>query len=418
MPSLPIPPSAGGEPPPGSVLAPTVDSTVSAAPVEPGAPSPSLKTLSEKLHTDVAIPSVGITVLAILAVIYTLYFGRAFFVPVVFAILLNFLLSPLIRAARKFKIPPAASAALVILIIISVLGGGAYELATPARGWLNNAPATLSKAGVKLRRLLKPVDQVTKTAEQVENVTSAASGPPTTAVVVQGPSMRARLFGTTQSLVGTVLEVLVLLYFLLAAGDLFLQKLIKVLPQVQDKRTAVEIARETESSISVYLMTSALLNVTEGSVVALALFLLHMPDAILWGVLVAVLEFIPYVGAAAIVAILTMAALTVFDSTAHAMLIPATFLAINLLQGNLVSPVVLGHRLAVNPVAMFIGLAFWWELWGVAGAFLAVPLLATLKIFCDHIDTLAPIGEFLGQRDEEERRVSVRRPPLPSTLVR
>jgi predicted PurR-regulated permease PerM len=360
----------------------------------------SLKTLSEKLHTDAAIPSIGITVLALLAIIYTLYFGHAFFVPVMFAILLNFLLSPVIRAARRIGIPSPVSAALVILVMIGILAVGTYELATPARGWLTSAPTTLAKTEVKLRRLLKPVDQVTKTAEQVEKVTSASNGPAPTAVVVQGPSMRARLFGTTQSLIATILEVLVLLFFLLAAGDLFLEKLIKVLPQRQDKQTAFQIARETEASISVYLMTSALLNVAEGSVVALAMFLLHMPDAILWGVLVAMMEFIPYIGAAVVVAILSIASLTVFDTTAHSLLIPGTFLAINLIQGNLVSPMVFGHRLAVNPVAMFIGLAFWWELWGVAGAFLAVPLLATLKIFCDHIDTLAPIGEFLGRRDE------------------
>ncbi|HXC26225.1 MAG TPA: AI-2E family transporter [Gemmatimonadaceae bacterium] len=392
----------GDDPSSGSVLTPVVDSTASAAPVESGTHPVSLKTLSEKLHTDAAIPSIGITILAILAVIYTLYFGHDFFVPVVFALLLNFLLSPLIRAARRIGIPPAASAAVVILATIGILGTGAYELAAPAREWLNSAPATFSKAEVKLRRLLKPVDQVTKTAEQVVKETSAASGsgPAPTSVVVQGPSMRARLFGTTQSLMGAILEVLVLLYFLLAAGDLFLQKLIKVLPQLQDKKTAVQIAKETESSISMYLMTSALLNVMEGSVVALVMYLLHMPDAILWGALVAVFEFIPYVGAAAVVVILTIASLTVFDTAAHALLIPGAFLTINLLQGNLVSPLVLGHRLALNPVAMFIGLAFWWELWGVAGAFLAVPLLATMKIFCDHIDTLAPIGEFLGRRED------------------
>ena len=387
------------DPSPGSVLAPNVDPTATAKPVEPGHVV-SLKTLSEKLHTDAAIPSVGILILTILGVIYTLYFGHAFFVPVMFAVLLNFLLSPVIRTARRIGIPTPLSAAVVILLMLGVLCLGAYELALPARGWLNSAPTSLAKTEVRLRRLLKPVDQVTKTAEQVVKVTSATSGPPPTAVVVQGPSMRARLFGTTQSLVASILEVLVLLYFLLAAGDLFIEKLIKVLPQRQDKQTALQIARETESSISMYLMTSAFLNVGEGSVVALALYLLHMPDAILWGVLVAVMEFIPYIGAAAVVIILSFASLTVFDTTTHALFIPGAFLVINLIQGNLVSPIVFGHRLAVNPVAMFIGLAFWWELWGVAGAFLAVPLLATMKIFCDHMDALAPIGEFLGRRDD------------------
>ena len=124
--------------------------------------------------------------------------------------------------------------------------------------------------------------------------------------------------------------------------------------------------------------------------------------------MVTVLEFIPYVGAFTIIAVLTLAALTVFDAVPRALMIPGAFVIINLVQGNFVGPMVLGHRLSLNPVAIFIGVAFWWEVWGISGAFLAVPMIATLKIVCDHIESLAPIGEFLGQRDEEERRLAVR----------
>jgi predicted PurR-regulated permease PerM len=108
------------------------------------------------------------------------------------------------------------------------------------------------------------------------------------------------------------------------------------------------------------------------------------------------------------VVILAVAALTTFDNVGHAMLVPASFLLINLIQGNFVSPLLLGHRLSLNPVALFIGLAFWFWIWGIPGAFIAVPLLATLKIFCDHIESLAAVGEFLGQRDARERRVTAR----------
>jgi predicted PurR-regulated permease PerM len=138
-----------------------------------------------------------------------------------------------------------------------------------------------------------------------------------------------------------------------------------------------------------------------------------MPNVLLRGALVACFEFVPYLGALAAVIILGLAGLTTFDSVGHALLAPAAFLAINLVQANVVSPVLLGHRLTLNPVAIFVGLTFFFWIWGVPGAFLAVPLLATLKIFCDHIESLAAVGEFLGQRDENERRVVVRvdRPP-------
>jgi predicted PurR-regulated permease PerM len=223
----------------------------------------------------------------------------------------------------------------------------------------------------------------------------AKSGPQE--VVLRGPRLSERLFGTTQSLLTGALETLILLYFLLAAGDLFLQKLIKVLPQFGDKKKAVAIARETEASISTYLFTVAVVNVVLGLVVALVMTVIGMPSAWLWGTLAALAEFVPYIGATVLLATLTMAGLTTFDSVGHALLVPGAYLAVNLVQSQFVSPLILGRRLTLNPVAILVGLVFWWWLWGVGGAFIAVPLLATLKIFCDHIESLAPIGEFLGK---------------------
>jgi predicted PurR-regulated permease PerM len=123
---------------------------------------------------------------------------------------------------------------------------------------------------------------------------------------------------------------------------------------------------------------------------------LGMPNPPLWGVLVLFLEFIPYLGALVMVGVLTLAALSTFDNVPHIIAVPASYLAVNLLQAYVVTPLLLGKRLTLNPVAILIGLILWWEVWGVAGAFIAVPLLATFKILCDHIETLAPVGEFLG----------------------
>lgn len=387
----------------GSVL----DATSTAPATAPAAsPSPyALATygIPPRRHT-------GITVLAVLAVVYTLYFGHAFFVPVCFALVLNFLLSPAVRWARKtMHLPAALTAGVLILSLTAAVGGSVYELAGPARGWLTSAPQTLSRAGAKLHTILKPVEQVSRTAEQVEKVSNVTGAPsPKQQVVVAGPSLGARLFGTTQSIVGALLEILVLAFFLLSAGDLFLQKTIKVTHGPSGERTAVEIARAVEHSISRYLVTSAVMNLCEGVVFGLIMLMLGMPNAFLWGALVTVMEFVPYIGAMTIIAVLTLASLTVFPDVGHALLIPGSFIVINLLQGNLVGPLVMGHRLSLNPVAIFLTVALWWELWGIAGAFLAVPMLATFKIVCDHIPSLNAIGEFLGERDETERRLAVR----------
>jgi predicted PurR-regulated permease PerM len=387
-----------------SSFTPAVNEHASAGPAELGGPAPDLTRTGDAIDRPRS-RSIEATLLTVLAVLYTLYFARGFLIPIVFALLLNFLLSPLIRRMAKLRVKPPIGAALVVVVLLTGIGWGAYELATPAQRWAAIAPESFAKAQGKLRGIIKPMQQVSKNMEQA--AASAVGGPTGKApeVVVQaGPSVTSRLFGTTQRVMAALLEIFILLYFLLAGGDLFLQKLIKVLPNVNDKVKAVDIARATEATVSAYLTTTMLVNVVEGAMVALVLWLLGMPNAGLWGVIVFFLEFVPYLGAATAVVVLSVAGLTTFDQLGRALLVPGSFLAINMLQANLVTPLLLGHRLTLNPVAIFTGLAFFYWIWGVPGAFLAVPLLATFKIFCDNIVSLAAIGEFLGQRDEDERR--------------
>jgi predicted PurR-regulated permease PerM len=375
-----------------SAFAPDVKATgaAEAAAVE----QPDLRRLGEALDR-VEIRSIAITGLFVLGILYTVYFARAILLPIVIAILLDFLLSPVIRGLKRVRIREPLGAALIILVLLGVLGGGVYSLAEPAQAWMARAPESLERLQTRLREIRRPVEQVTRTAEQVEAATEVSKrGPPE--VVVRGPRLSERLFGSTQAFVAGALETLVLLYFLLAVGDLFLQKLIRVLPQFKDKKMAVAIARETEASISTYLFTVTLVNLALGTAVTLVMLAVGMPNPMLWGALAALAEFIPYLGSTTLLATLTLAGLVSFPSVSHALLVPGSYLAVNVVQSNFITPVLLGRRLTLNPVAILVGLIFWWWIWGVAGAFIAVPLLATLKIFCDHIESLAPIGEFLG----------------------
>jgi predicted PurR-regulated permease PerM len=388
-----------------SVLTPDVDPSAQATPVDAHAPKPDISRTERAIESATA-RSVGVTTLTVLALLYTTYFARPFLLPLAFALLLNFLFSPVVRRLARWHIKPPLGAGLVVLGLLGGLGLGGYELAGPVQSWAEKAPETLSTAQRKIRRLMRPIERASKQMETAAGGVSTA--PPAREVVVREQSTVSKIVGVTQHFFAAALEVVILLYFLLAAGDLFLQKLIKVLPTQTDKQKAVEIARETESSISTYLLTAASVNVGEGIVVSLAMYLLGMPNPLLWGAMVALLEFIPYLGALTAVAVLGLAAITIFDNVGHAMLVPASFLIINLIQANFVSPLLLGHRLALNPVAILVGLAFWFWIWGIPGAFIAVPLLATFKIFCDHIKSLAAVGEFLGMRDDDERRATVR----------
>ena len=395
---------------PGSVLTPDVDLHVRATPVEPGAPTPDLRKTGDALARPAA-RSAALTIIAVLGVLYTLYFARGFLVPIAFALLLNLLLSPALRALARLGVRPPVAAAILVLGLMTLIGGMGYALSSPVSRWAAAAPAALTKAEKKIRKIIKPVESVSRTARQVEQAAGAIGGPPGAAesiVVRTEQSLGAKLAGNAERLVTSFLEIMILLFFLLSGGDLFLQKLIKVLPQLGDRVKAVEVARATEAAVSAYLSTALLLNVAEGLVVAVLLWALDMPSPLFWGLCVAVLEFVPYLGAAVLVTILTIAGLTEFDSVGRALMIPVAFLSVNLIWANILWPLLLGHRLTLNPVAIFVGLTFFFWIWGVPGAFLAVPLLATFKILCDHITSLAAVGEFLGERDEGERRVVVR----------
>jgi predicted PurR-regulated permease PerM len=384
--------SLGSESPAASALTPDVAEPAAAE----GAAEkqPDLRRLGQALDR-VEIRSIAITGLFVLAILYTVYYARAILLPIVIAVLLDFLLSPVIRGLKRVRIKEPVGAALVILVLLGALGSGVYSLAEPAQAWMARAPTSLERLQVRLRDLRQPVEQVTRTAEQVEAATQVNKGGPPE-VVVRGPRLSERLFGSTQLFVAGALEALVLLYFLLAVGDLFLQKLIRVLPAFKDKKMAVAIARETEGSISTYLFTVTLVNLALGTVVALVMLAVGMPNPMLWGALAALAEFIPYLGSTTLLVTLALAGLVTFPSLGHALLVPGSYLAVNVVQSSFITPVILGRRLTLNPVAILVGLIFWWWIWGVAGAFIAVPLLATLKIFCDHIESLAPIGEFLG----------------------
>ena len=233
---------------PSSVLSPTVDADDIANAGPAGEPAPDIRRTEAAVETPAA-RSISIVVLAVLATLYTMYFARDFFVPIVFAILLNFLLSPVIRALARFRIPPSAGAAVVVLLLIGAIGGGVYSLAGPAQTFADSAPEALTKANKKLRTLI--LARVQKATSQVERAAgtlgdSVGQRAPRQIVVNSSPTIGSRILGTTQVVVAAILEIVILLYFLLAGGDLFLQKFIKVLPQSGDKRKAVEIARGTE----------------------------------------------------------------------------------------------------------------------------------------------------------------------------
>ena len=187
-----------------------------------------------------------------------------------------------------------------------------------------------------------------------------------------------------------------LLFFLLASGDLFLRKLVSVLPSFHDKKLAVEISHQIEHDVSRYLLVISCINAVFGAAVGGCMYLLGLLNPLLWGVMVGLLHFIPFLGAVVGISVVTMVALVTLDSMETIVLVTVVYLALNLLEEYLVLPWILGCWLLLNPVVVFLWLIFWGWLWGVSGALMAISLLEILKIICDHIELLGAIGEFLG----------------------
>jgi predicted PurR-regulated permease PerM len=357
-----------------------------------------VRELAAFLQGPLDVRSLSLSVLTIIALGATLYVARAILMPIVLALLLSFLLAPAVQGLTQLRLPEPLGAAVVLLAILGVAGLGTYGLWEPATQWIQQLPKSVRQIEAKMRPVKQSVEELSETTKKVEEMTQVGSGtaPTTVEVNVQRPSLTGTVINQTLSLLATVGAVTILLYFLLASGDLFLLKLVRVLPRLEDKKIAVAIVREVRHDISRYLLTITLINAGLGLAVGIAMSWLGMPNPVLWGVMTGCFNFIPYLGAVSSAVILTLVALLTFDGLDRALLVPSMFMGLTTLEGFFVTPMIVGQRLTLNPVAIFIWLTFWGWLWGVPGMLLAVPLLATLKIVCDHIRPLNPVGEFLG----------------------
>jgi predicted PurR-regulated permease PerM len=342
------------------------------------------------------VRSMVLTGILFLLVLYSLKVASTFLIPVVLALLLNFLFSSVIRGLARFRVPPPLGAALVLLALVGGLGMGIYQLAVPVGDWVTKFPATLRQVEHKVQSLKQSVREVSKVTEGVDRLTNLSDGAKKQEVEIKKSTMGENLLAPTQEVVVGAGIMVLLLFFLLASGDLFLRKLVNILPNFHDKKLAVEISREIENNISRYLVTITLINICFGAAVGTCMYLLGLPNPPLWGVMAGLLHFIPFLGSLIGISIVTMVAAGTLDSLAMIVLVPAIYLGLNLIQEYLIVPIILGRRLLLNPVAVFLWLIFWGWLWGVPGALMAVPLLAVLKIVCDHVRQFSAVAEFIG----------------------
>lgn len=340
------------------------------------------------------VRSLALTGLFVLALFYTVYFMRSVLLPIVLALLLSYLLRPIVRGLAQLKIPLPVSAALLLIGFFGLVGYGISVLAAPTAEWLQKAPAGFTELQRKLLPVRKSVAQVTQATGEIEKLASTTAE--TKVVELKRHPITEMLFMRTPEFVASAVLSLILLYFLLVYDQAFIAKLVKLLPTLSDKKAAVSIAHDIESQISRYLFTVTAINVCLGVAVGTAVGLLGLRNPVMWGVMVALLNFVPYLGALTGIICMTIGATLSFDSLGYAVIFPAVYLGFGVLEGSFITPWIMGRSLTLNPVIILLSLTFWGWMWGIVGIILAVPILAAFKIFCAHIKPMEPLAEFLS----------------------
>jgi predicted PurR-regulated permease PerM len=350
--------------------------------------------IADLMQRSFGVQSISLTGLFILAVFYTIYFMRSILLPVVLALLVSFLLRPIVRGLARLKAPMPISAALILIGFLVLVGYGVSALTAPTMGWLQKAPAGLVELQQKLLPIKKSIAQVTQTTGEIEKLTSTSAEAKT--VEVKRHPITEIFFIRTPELVTSAVLSVILLYFLLVYDQTFIAKLVKLLPTLSDKKTAVAIAHDIESQVSRYLFTITAINVCLGLTVGTAVGILGLRNPVMWGAMVALLNFVPYLGALTGIICMTIGALLSFDSLGYALIFPGVYLAFGTLEGSFITPWIMGRSLTLNPVIILLSLTFWGWMWGIVGIILAVPILAAFKILCAHIKPMEPLAEFLS----------------------
>src|SRR6266550_4713059 len=278
--------------------------------------------MADLMRQPFDVRSVALTGLFILAIFYTIYFLRAVLLPIVLAWLLSYLLRPLVRTLSRIKIPPLLGAALILLALLSIVTLGVSALAVPASGWLAKAPSGLQELQHKLMPMKRSIAQMAKAGGEIEKLATPDSGSKAAVEVQRHPITETLYMRTPEFISSMILLLVILLFFLLAYDGVFIGKLIKLLPSFSDKKRAVSIAQDIESQVSRYLFTVTIINCCLGIAVGTTVGLLGLPNPVMWGVMVAILNFVPYLGALTGIICMTIGAILSFDSLGYALIFP------------------------------------------------------------------------------------------------
>jgi predicted PurR-regulated permease PerM len=333
----------------------------------------------------------GLFVLALLA---TAYVASEIVMPLLFAIILKLLLQPALQILERLHVPRILAALLLILALFGTIVGLGAAISGPAGTWAAKLPEGVPRLQERLSFMRSPINTLQRFLQQVEDFGGARASS-NTATSAQGPTLLTQLFTGTRNFASGFFTTVLFLFFLLVSGDIFLLRLVEILPGFKSKRQVVEISQQIQSDISGYLLTITIMNAAVGIATGLAMWLTGVGDPILWGTAAFLLNYLPILGPALGVVIFLLAGLLTNNTLWQALLPAGLYIGFHLIEGETLTPMLLARRFTLNPVLVIISLVFWFWMWGIPGAILSVPMLAITKIICDRVRALAAFGHFL-----------------------
>jgi predicted PurR-regulated permease PerM len=330
-------------------------------------------------------------VIALLATIAALSVARAVFIPLVFAVMLFFLLRPPVRWLAQHGVPRMLGSAVVLGAFIALVVFAVVELSGPAVAWSQRLPGAIRQLELKSRELRYPLEHVTRGLQAVATLAEVGRSNVPRVDVVR-PGLIQGLFAHASVLAAQLGLLAGAAYFLLIDGDTLLRRLFRLRPPRPGDRRSTAVMNEVGASMSAYLGAVTLVNLGLGASLSALLALVGMPNPWLWGLLAAVLTYVPYVGPTFGIGLVALASVVTFSTFGAALVPPLIYFGLAVVEGNFVTPLVLGRALAVRPLVLFVWFAFWAWLWSIPGAILAVPMLMLFKFICDESPRLAAVG--------------------------
>lgn len=344
--------------------------------------------------------------LFVLALAYTLYLAAGLLIPITISILLSILFFPVVRNLARWGVPRALSSAMIVAVIVLIVGLAISTLSEPAQEWLSEAPQSLRQVKGEILEASENLKDIKELAQEVEGLTDVEDESDTEApqpVVVHGPGVIEQFLGNLPLLIGTAVVMIFLTFFMLVSGDELLRKATRCGRTFTERRQIVTIARRFQTELSRYLSTVTIINIILGCVTALALWLLGVPNPALWGTMAGLFNYAPYLGAVVSALVLTVVGLMNFPTLGEALLVPGTFIVLTTLEGQLITPAIVGRNMSINPLMVLLSVIVWGWLWGIAGALLAVPLLTSFRAVCEYYPPLRQVAEFLSNQPGQRR---------------